>query len=146
MVRYTLDAADMLRFREGMALVASLHFAAGAKAVVPSIHGLPYLIAPDQLKLIAEGPTDPRNYVAILSHLFGGCGMGADPNRSVCSQTGAVHGVERLYLADASMIPDNIGVNPQHTIMALAMIVVEGILSAILCFLGSAMQTTLMAI
>ena len=33
---------------------------------------------------------------------------------------GRVHGVEGLIVADASVIPTNLGVNPQHTIMALA--------------------------
>jgi choline dehydrogenase-like flavoprotein len=36
-----------------------------------------------------------------------------------------VHGVSGLYVADASMIPTTIGVNPQHTIMALASHVAE---------------------
>lgn len=129
MVRYGLDAKDMLAFREGMYRVAQLHVAAGAKAVLPGIHGLPYRLTPDQLHLIAEGPTDPKSYVAILSHLFGGCTMGADPSRSVCDGRGRVHGRQRLYVADASMFPDNIGVNPQHTIMALAMGVAEDALA-----------------
>jgi choline dehydrogenase-like flavoprotein len=34
---------------------------------------------------------------------------------------GAVHGTQRLWVVDASIIPGNLGVNPQHTIMALAM-------------------------
>lgn len=124
-VRYTLDEADMRAFREGMLRVAQLHFAAGARAVIPGIHGLPYSLAAHELDLIAGGPLDPRSYVAILSHLFGGCTMGADPARSVCDGRGRVHGRDALYVADASIMPDNIGVNPQHTIMALAMIVAE---------------------
>jgi choline dehydrogenase-like flavoprotein len=127
-VRYSLDRADMERFRAGMVKVAAMHFAAGAKAIHPGIHGLPYTLTADQLPLIADGPLDPRNYVAILSHLFGGCGMGADPSRSVVDERGRVHGRKGLYVADASIMPDNIGVNPQHTIMALAMIVAEGAL------------------
>jgi choline dehydrogenase-like flavoprotein len=129
-VRYGLDAADMLRFREGMALVAKLHFAAGAKAVVPAIYGLPYSLGPDEVRLIEEGPVDPRNYVAILSHLFGGCCMGANPGTSVCDGYGRVHAAEKLWVADASLMPENIGVNPQHTVMAMAMVVAEEVLKA----------------
>ena len=128
-VRYSLDTADMHRFRQGMYRVAQLHFAAGARAVVPGIQGLPYSLGPDQLDLLAEGPLDPRRYVAILSHLFGGCAMGADPTRSVCDAQDRVHGHTGLYVADASLMPDNIGVNPQHTIMALAMVVAEDALA-----------------
>lgn len=121
MVRYTLDERDMVNFRAGMVLVAKMHFAAGARAVMPGVHGLPARLGPDELHHLAEGPLDPRRYVAILSHLFGGCVMGRDPARSVCDGAGQVHGHPGLFVADASIFPDNIGVNPQHTIMALAM-------------------------
>ena len=120
-VRYGLDRNDMIRFREGMKYVARMHFEAGAKEIVPGVHGLPYSIGPDQLHLMDDAPLDPRAYVAILSHLFGGCVMGADPKRSVCDEEGRVHGYDGLYVADASAIPTNLGVNPQHTIMGLAM-------------------------
>jgi len=120
MVQYTLARNDMERFREGMYLVAKTHFAAGARSVIPAIHGMPYKLGPDQLDLLKDAPLDPRCYVAILSHLFGGCVMGADPATSVCDASGRVHGHENLYIADASAIPTNLGVNPQHTIMALA--------------------------
>ncbi len=128
-LRYGLDEADMRSFRAGMLKVAQLHFAAGARAVIPGIHGVPYSLPPDQVHLIGEASLDPRCYVAILSHLFGGCTMGADPARSVCDGRGRVHGRQGLYVADASLMPDNIGVNPQHTIMGLAMVVAEDALA-----------------
>ena len=119
-VYYTLGRDDMLRFREAMHLIARTHVAAGAKAVLPAIHGMPYKLEPDQIDLLKEAPLDPRCYVAILSHLFGGCVMGKDPARSVCDGKGRVHGYEGLAVVDAAAIPTNLGVNPQHTIMALA--------------------------
>jgi len=127
-VHYTLDRADMLRFREGMSILAKMHFAAGARAIIPSVYGLPYKLGPDEVHLIDNGPLDPRAYVAILSHLFGGCVMGKDPERSVCDGQGRVHGYESLVVADASAIPTNLGVNPQHTIMALARLWAESLL------------------
>jgi len=119
-VSYTMNRADMDRLRRGIHVVAKTHFAAGARQVIPGIHGLPATIGPDQLDTLLEAPLDPRAYVAILSHLFGGCIMGADPAKSVCDAHGRVHGRKGLVIADASAIPTNLGVNPQHTIMALA--------------------------
>ena len=88
--------------------------------MLPAIYGLPYSIGPDEVGLIDNAPLDPRAYVAILSHLFGGCVMGRDPESSVVDDRGRVHGYDGLVVADASVIPTNLGVNPQHTIMALA--------------------------
>ena len=120
MVKYGLNPTDMKKFREGVYQVARLHFAAGAKQVLPGIHGMPWAIGPDELESLREATTDPRAYVAILSHLFGGCVIGANPDESVCDEHGKVRGYEGLYVADASTIPNTIGVNPQHTIMGLA--------------------------
>jgi len=127
-VRYTLDRADMERFRMGMLLLAKQHFAAGARSVIPGIAGLPYELSPDQLPLLEDAPLDPRAYVAILSHLFGGCVMGRDEKSSVTDVRGRVHGVQGLVVADASVIPTNLGVNPQHTIMGLAQVFAQALL------------------
>jgi choline dehydrogenase-like flavoprotein len=127
-VEYTLDEADMRRFRKAMHLIARMHVAAGARQILPSIFGLPYALEPDQIDLIAEGPLDPRAYVAILSHLFGGCVMGRHETKSVVDGRGRVHGYEGLLVVDASAIPSNLGVNPQHTIMGLAQLFAEQLL------------------
>jgi choline dehydrogenase-like flavoprotein len=129
-VYYTVSRDDMLSMREAMHLIARTHVAAGARAIIPSIHGMPYKIAPDQVDMLKDAPLDPRAYVAILSHLFGGCIMGKDPARSVCDGRGRVHGYDGLYIADASAIPTNLGVNPQHTIMGLARYWSEQILTS----------------
>jgi choline dehydrogenase-like flavoprotein len=121
MVRYTLDRPDMERFRRGMRLVADMHVAAGAKAVLPGIHGMPFSIDANDVKMLDDAPLDPRRYVAVLSHLFGGAVMGSDPKTSVCDGRGRVHGYEGLLIADAAVMPSNLGVNPQHTIMGLGM-------------------------
>lgn len=119
-VKYILDEPDMRRLRQGLTFVARMHFEMGARAVICGVHGLPFKIGPDELRLIEEGPLDPRAYVGILSHLFGGCPMSADPRQGVVDGRGKVHGMEGLYVVDASAIPTNLGVNPQHTIMGLA--------------------------
>lgn len=119
-VRYLLDDADMDRLRKGLATVTRMHFAAGARAVIPGIFGLPYQIGPDEAHLVDEAPLDPRAYIAILSHLFGGAPMHADARHGVVDPHGKVHGVDGLYVVDASAIPTTLGVNPQHTIMGLA--------------------------
>jgi choline dehydrogenase-like flavoprotein len=129
-VRYTLDETDMRKMRTAAVLLARTHFAAGARSVLPGVHGLPYRLGPDELGLLEQCSLDPRAWVGILSHLFGGCVMGADPAVSVCDPSGRVRGTTGLYVADASLIPTNLGVNPQHTLMALSRKLAEDALSA----------------
>ena len=47
--------------------------------------------------------------------------MGDDPARSVVDPDGRVWGWDNLYVADASVFPSSLGVNPQVTIMALGL-------------------------
>ena len=75
-----------------------------------------------------QAPLDPRRYIAVLSHLFGGAVMGANASRGAVDTSGRVHGYQGLVVADASVIPTNLGVNPQHTIMGLASVFAEDLL------------------
>jgi choline dehydrogenase-like flavoprotein len=52
-------------------------------------------------------------------HLFGSCPMGEKEDACPVDSFGRVHGFENLVVADASIIPEAPGVNPQATIMAL---------------------------
>ena len=59
---------------------------------------------------------------------MGGCAMGSDASRSVTDGWGRVHGYPWLRVADASLFPDSVEINPYLTIMGLADRVAEGIL------------------
>jgi choline dehydrogenase-like flavoprotein len=54
------------------------------------------------------------------AHLMGGCGMGRDRSDSVTDGHGRVHGMPWLRVADASLFPDALEINPYLTVMALA--------------------------
>jgi choline dehydrogenase-like flavoprotein len=54
--------------------------------------------------------------------------MGGDAARAVCGQDGRVHDRAGLYVADASLLPGPLGVNPQETIMALATVVARDLI------------------
>ncbi len=58
-------------------------------------------------------------------HPMGTCGIGR-----TCDGDGRVRGYENLYVADASLFPTSIGVNPQFTVMALGTAVAAGLLGA----------------
>jgi choline dehydrogenase-like flavoprotein len=125
-VHYSLLASDVARIRTGMKTLAEIHFAAGAREIITGVHGMPEILtSPDQLSAFDSAPVDPRAYSMVATHLFGGCRAGSDPETSVVSPELAVHGIGGLYVMDASVFPTNTGVNPQHSIMALATVASE---------------------
>lgn len=62
----------------------------------------------------------PRREVA-LWHETGGAIMGRDATDSVVDSKGRVHGIENVYVADASVLPSASAVNTGLTIVALAL-------------------------
>jgi choline dehydrogenase-like flavoprotein len=54
--------------------------------------------------------------------------MGADPTRAVCDPAGRVHDTAGLRIADASLLPTPLGLNPQETVMALATLVARDLI------------------
>ena len=53
-------------------------------------------------------------------HLCSTVPMGRDPRRSATDSFGLVHGTNNVLVNDASLLPDAPGVNPQASVMAVA--------------------------
>lgn len=120
-VRYTMTEGDMRIARRAVSLIARMMFDAGAREVWPGVFGVPSVLrSADEVRQLEEGPLDPRAYSFIATHLFGAARMGRDPRTSVVDPGFAVHGAAGLYVVDSSVFPTNLGVNPQHTIMAMS--------------------------
>lgn len=58
--------------------------------------------------------------VSSTAHILGGCNMGATEQDGVCDFKGEVHGYKNMYVADGSVIPANLGVNPSLSITAIS--------------------------
>jgi choline dehydrogenase-like flavoprotein len=74
----------------------------------------------DEVRLIEQAPAEPRLFNTITTHLFGAARMGIDPRDSVVGPDFQAHEARGLYVVDSSVFPTNLGVNPQHSIMALS--------------------------
>ncbi len=78
------------------------------------------------LELAVEGLENVLQNLRMVSyHPQGSCRMGADPDTSVVNADGESHDVKGLYVADASLLPTSIIVNPQVTVYALATRIAE---------------------
>jgi choline dehydrogenase-like flavoprotein len=125
-VRFTMTKNDLAAARKAVALLARMMFDAGAREVWPGIFGVPSVLrSADEVRLLDEAPLDPRSYNCIATHLFGAARMGPDPRASVTGLDFTVHGTENLLVVDSSVFPTNLGVNPQHTIMAMSRLASE---------------------
>lgn len=123
-VRYQPGADDVRGFRRGLRVMGEMMFAAGATAVAPGVKGFSARIEdPSELaRLEREGPRSAGAYTAAITHMFGTCRMGSDPARSVVRPDFRHHAVEGLTVADSSVFPTSLGVNPQVPIMAMALL------------------------
>jgi cholesterol oxidase len=76
---------------------------------------------------------EPRGFLGddlITVHPLGGCPMGDDPKTSVVDVHGALHHYPgKIFVADGSIMPTALGVNPAFTIAALGEWIADGIAS-----------------
>lgn len=119
-ITYTPAPADMMAMRDGYKKLSEMMFSVGALEVLPHVHGMPVLKSADDLKFWDTASIDPRDYSMMGSHFFGTTRMGPDPSNSVVDLNFQVHGHPGIYVLDSSVFPTNLGVNPQHAIMAIA--------------------------
>jgi choline dehydrogenase-like flavoprotein len=109
---------------------AKIFFGAGAVRVhAPSAN--PALIERKDAsrvdELIDARHFKPGKISVSAAHLMGGCGMGRDASTAVTDGAGRIHGFPWLRVADSSLFPDSLEINPYLTIMALADKVAEEI-------------------
>lgn len=119
-IRYNLTQTDLRHLSNGLARLASLLLAAGAKAVYPGVQGLPAIESELEAVRWLDEPL-PRAALALTTvHAFSSCPMGERIGRCATDSFGQVPALENLYVNDASLLPDSPGVNPQGSVMAFA--------------------------
>jgi choline dehydrogenase-like flavoprotein len=118
-VSYDLDRADAARVVFGIARAAEVHFAAGATEVYPNVAGIKVL-RPGDLAGFEAARIKPADLRLEGFHPMGTARIAADPRQGACAPDGSLYGTAGLYVADASLFPTALGVNPMMTIIAFA--------------------------
>jgi choline dehydrogenase-like flavoprotein len=119
-VTYQISDRDAARVVQGVQLTAEMMFAAGARRVLLPFGGAPEVGNQAELRDLLARPVDVRSLELFTVHLMGTARMSEDPRRGVTDSFGAFHGVPGLFVADASIFPGPIGVNPMETVLALS--------------------------
>jgi choline dehydrogenase-like flavoprotein len=118
-IRYDLVPEDVELFRRAIELLAELYWEAGAKRVFLPVHGHVEQAEPDPRPL-REAALRARDLSLMAFHPLGTARADRSPARGVVDEGLRLHGVEGVHVADGSVVPSALGVNPQITIMALA--------------------------
>ncbi len=119
-MRYDVNDRDFANLVRGVALTAEILFASGARRVLLPFDNLPAIDSPDEIRKLYAAPIPKSEVECLTVHAMGTCRMGPDQRSSVVDPFGASWDVPGLFVADASVFPGPVGVNPQITIMALA--------------------------
>lgn len=117
---YTVSERDKKKIRDFLKKSSLILLAAGAREV----------LIPDSAKTIIRDPSEfwkidrmdfsPGSTIFAGPHPMGTCRMGANPETSVVNPYGESHEVQNLFIADASIFPTSVSVDPSLTIMAFA--------------------------
>ncbi len=146
-IDYALDHSGIATLRHALGSMATLARAAGARdMVVPGAtpawfhrgHGAARDGAAfgQYLERLARFDFAPNRGTVLSAHQMGTARMGSDPRRHACDPAGRLRTGTRgdevvggLYVADGSLFPTAIGVNPMLTVMALARRVARTVLA-----------------
>ncbi len=123
-IDYELHPADLAAFRAGTRTLVRAYFAAGAVRVAPGLQPLRFYDDEAAALAAVDGLTRPEQLAqAYASHPHGTCRMGpaTGERAGVVDGAGQVHGARGLYVMDGSVFPSTLGVNPQITIMSVAL-------------------------
>ncbi len=120
LVTYRLTDGDISRLARGLVLLGEALLSAGAIDLYPSIDGGARVQRVDEL--VRWWDQVDRNRTNLMTvHLTSTVRMGEDRDRTGADSFGRVWGMENLLVNDASLVADAPGVNPQASIMTIAL-------------------------
>jgi choline dehydrogenase-like flavoprotein len=121
LILYNLNAADVARMQRGVEVLCEVFQAAGAKRVLPLLAGADEVSTREELERLKRRKIRAGDIEVAAFHPLGTCKIGVDPGNSCVGPDHEAHDVANLYVCDGSAVPSSIGVNPQVTIMAMAL-------------------------
>lgn len=122
---YQVTPYDIRRFIIGVTHMARMHLENGADRVLLPFSGRHSITSQDELYDLESVVARPDDLDLFTVHLMGTARMGTVPRESVVNLDGELWDLPGCHVSDASLFPTAIGVNPQVTIMALALRIAE---------------------
>ena len=129
-IDYRLSDQDFPSMIGAIKAASKIYFAAGAKRVfLPTVQPL-WLDSADEIDPVIDTiKNEPFTFRMVSYHPQGTLRMGADPENSVVSASGETHDVKGLFVADASLFPTSVLVNPQMSVYAMSNYIADNLLT-----------------
>ncbi len=118
--RFRPGPAEVDKVKRGLKLISEIFFAAGARRLILPTHRFRAIRSAKEISEIDEHVVSTRRFSFGSAHPQGGNPMSVNPRAGVVDASFAVHGLDNLFVCDASIFPSSVTVNPMSTIMALA--------------------------
>ena len=124
---FELPLEDLRTLRAAVQMTCKVWLAAGAVRAIPATAAGVEFVDGNQLGQLEEAVVEAEDLSFGSAHPQGGNPMSDDPALGAVTTDFLVYGFDNLYVADASIFPTALGVNPQLTIMAMADIAAQRI-------------------
>ncbi len=120
-INYALNETDRRRLVKGLRAAAQLYLeGAGAEAIVPSVFGGQWCRNMSDVDKYIPADLSVHRLIPYSSHCQASCRMGR-----ACDQDGRLLGAKNIYVMDSSVLPSNVGRNPQISIMTVSRLLAE---------------------
>jgi len=126
-VDYPYGPKTQAMLRDLITKQAQLQFAVGAKKLLVAGSEAVTLTSAADLRKVERMRIRAGGLVMAAPHPSGGCPMGRSAKDSVTDSTHRVHGFDNLFVADSSVFPTPVSVDPSFTIMAFSHIAAQHI-------------------
>lgn len=120
-INYRLSKKSIDGLKLGAALLAELFLEADAREVFVGFGPRPVVRKKSEAKALKEVDVGPTGFRLLGAHPLGTCRMAGRPEEGVVDFDHRVFGTDNLHVVDGSTVPTSLGVNPQMTIMAMAL-------------------------
>lgn len=126
-VRYDLSPRSLGRLRKGAAILAELLLRGGGSCVLAAMGPVTEVADLPSARRIATTEFAPEDVHLLGAHPLGTMRLGASPEAGVIDFEHRLFGTDNVYVVDGGAVPTSLGVNPQMTIMALALRAAEAL-------------------
>jgi choline dehydrogenase-like flavoprotein len=120
LILYNMNERDVRLMQRGFETLCAVFQAAGARRVLPLLPGHDEVNTKAALEELGRSRVRPGDLEVTAYHPLGTCRIGED-DASCLGPDHELRDAKAVYVCDGSAVPSSLGVNPQMTIMAMAL-------------------------